>query len=98
MAGNEYPLGSSQPVERKGLLQLVSKSTLCALPDLFEYTYFERRVMSKTLQGCASISTVKEGRISLERNIHMISFRITNQTTLKKKSKLYLSTKSYVAD
>lgn len=42
--------------------------------------------MNKTLQGCVSISTVKEGRISLERNIHMIMFRITNQTTFLKKA------------
>lgn len=83
MTGNEYLLGSSQPMERKGLLQLVSKSTLSAVSDLFKYTYFECRVMNKTLQGCVSISTV-EGRISLESNIHMIIFRITNQTLKKK--------------
>lgn len=38
---NEYLLRSSQPVERKGLVQLESKSTLCALSDLFKYAYFE---------------------------------------------------------
>lgn len=45
--------------------------------------------MNKTLQGCVSISTVKEGRISLERNIHMIMFRITSRTTFKKKQTVF---------